>query len=137
MESVDVRLEIPIDLASEVVSTSRVQAALRAAPEASIQSIAETGDGEHGYRDFGATLLVIAGTATAAAAVEGIFNLVTTIIEQVSESRRQRREHQHEVERLTLIINGQRRELDADQPAEELHRMVDELRESTADGQGT
>jgi hypothetical protein len=134
MESVDVRLEIPIDLASEVVSTPRVQAALRAAPEASVHSVAEADDGEHGYRDFGATLLVIAGTAAAAAAVEGMFNLVATIIEQVSESRRQRREHQHERETLILIINGERRELDADRPAEELRRVVTELREST-DGQ--
>jgi hypothetical protein len=127
MSEVTVQLELPAELGADVLSGEDVQGLLSQTPDVTLRSVAPTG-GSAAHHDFGATLLVIAGTAAAGSAVKGIFDVVITVIREAHENRRQKRQHEHEGRMLALNVGETRHPIDLDRSLAELEQQIDKLR---------
>ena len=130
METAHVHLEMSTDLAVQVVPRAAVQQALRANPNITVQSIGQPSIDQLAHHDFGATILIIAGTAAGIAAIEGLFSLIRTVVEQASESSRQRRQHKHDIQMIRLKVNEQECTIDVSRPVAELRAVVAELQKT-------
>lgn len=128
MANDEVVLELPAEPGAEILGREVVQHALRGAHGVRVWSEAVSQSESQDYHDFGATLLLVAGTPVAAAGVKGIFDIIKTVISEAQENRRQRREHEHELHLLRVRVGGELHELDLARPLAELERELDDLR---------
>jgi len=128
MNSIDISLVMPSNLGSRVVSREVVRKAVSENPSLQLRSVGSEDVRSGAFKDFGATLLLLTGTAVGVAAVEGIFNVLKTVIQEAFETWRQRYAANAEFRKLVLLLGHRRTELDLSEPLETLVRRLEALR---------
>ena len=129
VEVLEVALEIPGDLGAEALANSKVNDVLRAHGIHAKWDHATSEGVERmsSYHDFGATLLVVAGTAVAGKAVAGIFEVLKVIIQETHAINRQREQQEHERIVLCLKLGALKYDLDLDRPLGDLEAKLTDV----------
>jgi len=133
MTTISVSLEMPIDLGSSVVASPSVQASLRAHPEARVVAKGESRDVGGAYQDFGATAILVLGTPALAAGVKGLFSVIRTAIVEAHTTRREKSRQDHEIDKLVLVLDAERNEIDLGESMDDLQARLDALEQAATD----
>ena len=129
MDQQDFQLIFPADFGSEVLSSDKAGTVI-AASKAEVRPVAAAPDSLAAHHDFGATTIAVLGTAAGVAAVEGLFGLFKTLIEEAYETKRAREAQDHEVRMLLLTTANKRLTIDLDAPLEATLSQVDNFAQS-------
>ena len=126
MATIDMSLTMPAELGAIVAATEDVQAAIHGNPDMKVLSTGSEAYEGGAFQDFGATLLLILGTAGGAAAVTGIFSVIKTAIIEAHKTRRQLYAQRHDLRKILLSVGLKRIEIDLSQEVEEIERVVNQ-----------
>jgi hypothetical protein len=128
-----VALEMPTDLGRAVVSSPVVRSAVDNCPCARIVSRAASRDSEGAHRDFGAALLLLLGTPSAVAAVTGLFAVIRTMIKEAHRTIRDGQSRQYDLQRLVLVLEARREEIDLALDLKEIEARLDEIQQQATE----
>ena len=118
---------MPSKLGGRVVSREAVKKAVSENPAIKIQSVGSNDVEEGSFKDFGATLLLLAGSAAGVAAIKGIFDVLKTVIQEAYKARRERYAADAELRKIELVLGHKRTEFDLDEPLDTLERQLEVL----------
>jgi hypothetical protein len=122
-----VALEMPIEIGRSVVSSPVVRSSVDDCPYARIVSRAASQDSEGAHRDFGTTSLLLLGTPSAVAAVTGVFAVIRTMIKEAHRTVRDRQSQQYDLQKLVLVLEARREEIDLSRDLKEIEARLDDL----------
>jgi hypothetical protein len=122
-----VTLEMPIEIGRSVVSSPVVRSSVDDCPYARIVSRAASQDSEGAHRDFGTTSLLLLGTPSAVAAVTGVFAVIRTMIKEAHRTVRDRQSQQYDLQKLVLVLEARREEIDLARDLKEIEARLDDL----------
>jgi hypothetical protein len=122
-----VALEMPIEIGRSVVSSPVVRSSVDDCPYARIVSRAASQDSEGAHRDFGTTSLLLLGTPSAVAAVTGVFAVIRTMIKEAHRTVRDRQSQQYDLQKLVLVLEARREEIDLARDLKEIEARLDDL----------
>jgi hypothetical protein len=122
-----VALEMPIEIGRSVVSSPVVRSSVDDCPYARIVSRAASQDSEGGHRDFGTASLLLLGTPSAVAAVTGVFAVIRTMIKEAHRTVRDRQSQQYDLQKLVLVLEARREEIDLARDLKEIEARLDDL----------
>ena len=127
MAEILVALEMPIEIGRSVVSSPVVRSSVDDCPYARIVSRAASQDSEGAHRDFGTASLLLLGTPSAVAAVTGVFAVIRTMIKEAHKTVRDRQSQQYDLQRLVLVLEARREEIDLARDLKEIEARLDDL----------
>lgn len=127
MAEILVALEMPIEIGRSVVSSPVVRSSVDDCPYARIVSRAASQDSEGAHRDFGTASLLLLGTPSAVAAVTGVFAVIRTMIKEAHRTVRDRQSQQYDLQRLVLVLEARREEIDLARDLKEIEARLDDL----------
>ena len=127
MAEILVALEMPIEIGRSVVSSPVVRSSVDDCPYARIVSRAASQDSEGAHRDFGTASLLLLGTPSAVAAVTGVFAIIRTMIKEAHRTVRDRQSQQYDLQRLVLVLEARREEIDLARDLKEIEARLDDL----------
>lgn len=110
------------------MSRESVRKAVDENPDLEVKSIGSEDIEGGAFRDFGATLILLAGTAAGAAAVKGIFDVIKTVIQEAYRARRERYAADAELRTVELVLAHKRAEFDLDEPLEKIEQQLEKIR---------
>ena len=114
MADMEISLQMPAGLGAIVTATNDVQTALQRNQHVHVRPMSIDQDASGAFRDFGATAIAILGTASAAAAIKGLFEVIKTAVIEAHKTHRQKMTQEHELKKLFLAIGKREIELDLD-----------------------
>jgi len=117
---------MPAKLGSRVASRQSVRQAVSENPGLQVRSVGSEDIEGGAFKDFGATLVLLAGTAAGVAAVKGVFEVIKTVIQEAYKARRERYAADAELRTIQLVLEHKTTEFDLDQPLETLNRQLEE-----------
>lgn len=126
MGSIHVSLYMPAKLGSRVISRQSVRDAVFANPSIAQQTVGSEEAQEGAFKDFGATLIALAGTAAGVAAIKGLFDVIKTAIQEAYKARRERYSTDANLKKVALLISQKRTEFDLDKPLETLETELEQ-----------
>jgi len=124
-----VALEMPIEIGRSVVSSPVVRSSVDDCPYARIVSRAASQDSEGAHRDFGTASLLLLGTPSAVAAVTGVFAVIRTMIKEAHRTVRDRQSQQYDLQKLVLVLEARREEIDLSRDLKEIEARLDDLQD--------
>lgn len=125
MSSIEVSLYMPAELGSRVISRQSVRDAVSANPDITQQTVGSGEVQEGAFKDFGATLIAVAGTAAGVAAVKGLFDVIKTAVQEAYKARRERYAADANLKKIALLIAHRRTEFDLDAPLASLEAELE------------
>lgn len=127
MNSMEISLIMPSKLGSRVVSRETVMKAVSEKPDLKIQSVGSDDVEKGAFKDFGATLLILTGSAAGATAMKGIFDVLKTVIQEAYRARRERYATDAELRKIELLLEHKRTEFDLDEPLATLEKQLESI----------
>ena len=125
MKSVEISLVMPSKLGGRVMSRQSIRQAVSESPGLQTKSVGSEEIEEGVFRDFGATLVLLAGTAAGLAAVRGFFDVIKTVIQEAYRTRRERYGADAELRKIKLLLAHETTEFDLDEPLENLEKQLE------------
>lgn len=123
MEPIEIRLTMPLELGAAVASKPEVQKAV-ANGVMKIVSVATPREASGTFHDFGATAVVLLGTAAAGAAVKGIFDVIKTVVQEAYKTHRQKQSHERAQKMLMLKLGEKTAEINLEDELEDIQALI-------------